>query len=92
MDRIEQARTSGHAKRKWTPLPDHTKYSTKESDTKTRKRRRACPLTKSVYTPRALLAAHSHVDQPTKALAANTVNTNAAEMPAEQTRPDNGIT
>ena len=91
--RIEQEHTSGHAKRKWTPLTDHTRDPTEESDNKTRKRRRACPLTKSVYTPRTLLTAHSHVDQPIQALGAGTVNPNATGIgPQKQTRPDNGIT
>ena len=92
MDRIEQVHNSGHDKRKWTPLPDHTRDPTKESDTKTRKRRRACPPTKSFYTPLTLLAAYSHVEQPTPALSADTVNPNATGMSAEQTRPNNGIT
>jgi hypothetical protein len=48
-----------------------------------------CLLTKSVYTPRTLLAAYRHVDQPTPALAADTVNPDATGMTAEQTRPDN---
>ena len=62
----------------------HTRDQTKESDiTKTYQRRRACPMTKSVYTPRTLLAAHSHVDQPTPARAADTVNPNATGMSAE---------
>ncbi len=130
MDRIKQAQTSGHAKQKWTPLPDYQiaqeiqpnidrwidrqinsiRYNpqyertlpqwgrsrrwgpTEKSDIiKTRKRRRACSLTKSVYTPRTLFAAHSHIDQPTSALAADTVNPNATGMSAEQTRPDNRI-
>ena len=50
------------------------------------------PLTKSVYTPRTLLAAHSHVDQPTPAIAAITENPNATGMSAEQKGPDNVIT
>ncbi len=50
MDRIEQVHTSGHAKQKCTPLPYHTREPAEESNTKTRQRRRACHLTKSVYT------------------------------------------
>ena len=85
MDRIEKKHTSGHAEQKWIPLPKkQSRDPTKEADiTKTRKRRRACPLTQSVYTPRTLLAAHRHVDPPTPTLAADTVTPNAIGMTAE---------